>query len=62
MCGYSRIYYARCSHFSIQATINEQTPRCANPISVFSLEDAYCLPCLRWFEEIDRVMMLACSS
>jgi hypothetical protein len=27
--------------------INEHTPRCVNPISVVSLEDAYCLPCLR---------------
>ena len=59
MCGYFRIYYFRCSHFGIPVPINEHTPRCPHPISVVSVEDSYCLPCLRRLQEMERVMMLA---
>jgi hypothetical protein len=59
MCGYSQIYYTRCSHFGTRNPINEHTPKCANAVGVVSFEDAYCLPCLQWFREMERVMVLA---
>ena len=59
MCGYSWTYYARCSHFGNRIPINEHTPKCANFIGVVNFEDVYCLPCLRWFREMERVMVPA---
>lgn len=59
ICGYSRIYFARCSHFGIPLPINERTLRCAHPISVVSVEDAFYLRCLRRLQEMERVIMLA---
>jgi hypothetical protein len=59
MFGYSWIFYARCFHFGTRVPINEHTPKCVKPIGVVNFEDAYCLPCLRSFREMERVMMLA---
>ena len=59
VCGYSWIYYAKCPYFGIRVLIDEQKPRCANPISGVCLEDTYCLSCLRRSQKMERVTLLA---